>query len=56
MMHLTENRNGIPEQESSCESTHRLQKSGRCGGQQYLDRGFGKSRNTDYEILHYLDT
>jgi len=55
-MQLMENREGISAQAPLRESTRILSHGGRSGGQQYLDRGFGKYRNTDYEPLHYQDT
>lgn len=55
-MQLIEQTNGIPALQPRRESTHRLHRSGRNGTQEYLERGFGKSPNTDYEPLHYQDT
>lgn len=54
-MQLTEIRNGIPTTYTLRESTHLLRYSGKSGNQQYIDRGFGKAKNSDYEPLHYRD-
>ena len=55
-MQVMENRDGIPSAHPLRESTRIISRSGRSGNQQYLDRGFGKIKNTDYEPLHYQDT
>lgn len=55
-MQLMENREGISTQAPLRESTRILSRGGRSGGQQYLDRGFGRQKNTDYEPLHYQNT
>ena len=49
-MRLTEIHDGIPTAAALREST-RIQRH----NQQYIDRGFGKAKNVDYEPLHYLD-
>lgn len=54
-MQITENKNGIPNSQPMRESTHILKRSSRSGTQQYIDRGFGKLQNTDFEPLHYQD-
>ncbi len=54
-MQLTENHTPLQNRQPRRESTHTLKKSGRSGMQQYLDRGFGKTINTDFEPLHYRD-
>lgn len=55
-MQIMENRDAIPSLQSMRESTRIISRAGRSGNQQYLDRGFGKMKNTDYEPLHYADT
>ena len=55
-MHIVEQNNGLTDMHSQKESTHILQHHGRNGRQQYIDRGFGKMKNTDFEPLHYQDT
>ena len=55
-MRLTEQINSLPNNHSICESTHIIYKNGRSGNQQYLDHGFGKIKNTDFEPMHYQDT
>ena len=54
-MQNTENQNGIPNSQSTRESTRIIQKNGRSGIQQYFDNGFGKVKNTDFELMHYAD-
>ena len=54
-MHLTENDNGTKNSQSIHESTHIIHKNSRSGNQQYIDNGFGKIRNHDFEPLHYAD-
>lgn len=54
-MRLTEIQNGIPSAQALRESTHILRHGGKNGNQQYIDRGFGKAKNTDFEPLHYKD-
>lgn len=54
-MQSTEQKNGISNTESLRESTRILNHNGRSGTQQWIDRGFGKARNTDFEPLHYID-
>ena len=56
IMRLTENINGISSNQSICESTKIIRQNGRSGNQQYLNRGFGKMKNIDFEPLHYQDT
>lgn len=55
-MQLIEQTNGISTVQPRRESTHRLRLGGRNGTQEYLERGCGKSQNTDFEPLHYQDT
>lgn len=55
-MQVMENKDGILTARLTRESTRIISRSGRSGNQQYLDRGFGKMKNTDYEPLHYSDT
>lgn len=55
-MQVMENKDGILSAQPIRESTLIISRSGRSGNQQYLDRGFGKMKNTDYEPLHYSDT
>lgn len=55
-MQLMENREGILAQAPLRQSTRILRRGERSGGQQYLDRGFGRQKNTDYELLHYQNT
>lgn len=55
-MYLTELEGGLPTSQPYRESTRILTRSTRGGLQQFYDRGFGKSRNTDFEPLHYRDT
>ena len=54
-MRMMENKDGILSLQPTRESTRRIRRAGRSGAQQYLDRGFGKIKNTDYEPLHYQD-
>lgn len=54
-MQITEKKEGIPNSQPMRESTHIIRKYGRSGSQQYLDRGFGKMQNSDFEVLHYQD-
>lgn len=54
-MQITEKKDGIPNHQPLRESTRIIRKCGRSGSQQYLDRGFGKMQNTDFEVLHYQD-
>ena len=54
-MQITEQKDGIANTEALRESTRILSRSGRSGAQQFIDRGFGKTRNTDFEPLHYID-
>ena len=54
-MQITEQKNGIPNNQPMRESTRIIKKSGRSGMQQYFDYGFGKLKNTDFEPLHYQD-
>ena len=55
-MQITENQNGIPNQQPIRESTHIISRNNRSGIQQYFDNGFGKVKNTDFEPLHYQNT
>ncbi len=55
-MHTIEEHNGILSGKILRESTHFTTRNGRSGTQQYVNRGFGKIKNTDYEPLHYQDT
>lgn len=55
-MQLTENQSILPNRQPLRESTRIISRSGRSGVQQYLDRGFGKIKNTDYEPIHHQDT
>lgn len=54
-MRLTEIHDGIPIAAALRESTRIQRHGGKNGNQQYIDRGFGKTKNVDYEPLHYLD-
>lgn len=54
-MRITENQNAVPNSHSIRESTHIIQKNGRSGVQQFIDNGFGKMKNTDFEPMHYAD-
>ena len=54
-MRLTEIHDGIPTAAALRESTRIQRHGGKNGNQQYIDRGFGKAKNVDYEPLHYLD-
>lgn len=53
-MRLTEIHDGIPTAAALRESTRIQRHGGKNGNQQYIDRGFGKAKNVDYEPLHYL--
>lgn len=55
-MQELENKEGILSSQPLRESTRIISRTGRSGNQQYFDRGFGKMKNTDYELLHYQDT
>lgn len=55
-MRLTELEDGIPSSQAFRESTRIFVRPTRGGTQQFCDRGFGKTRNTDFEPLHYRDT
>ncbi|MBQ7759051.1 hypothetical protein [Anaerotignum sp.] len=55
-MQVTENRDAISSTQPIRESTHIISRNGRSGNQQFIDRGFGKMKNTDFEPLHYADT
>lgn len=55
-MQITENRNAVPNAQPIRESTHIIRRNGRSGHQQFIDRGFGKMQNTDFEPMHYADT
>ena len=54
-MHITENQNAVQNNQSIRESTRIIQKNGRSGIQQFIDNGFGKMKNTDFEPMHYAD-
>ena len=54
-MQTAENQNGIKNIQSIRESTHIQHRFSRSGIQQYIDSGFGKMKNTDFEPLHYAD-
>lgn len=55
-MQITETHDALPSVHPLRESTRILSRNGRSGNQQYIDRGFGKMKNTDFEPLHYQDT
>lgn len=55
-MFLTELESGLPASQPFRESTRVFVRSTHGGLQQFCDRGFGKTRNTDFEPLHYRDT
>lgn len=54
-MQRIEKQAAIPSLQSPRESTHILMRGGRNGSQQYFDRGCGRIKNTEYEILHHRD-
>ncbi|WP_405726910.1 hypothetical protein [Anaerotignum sp.] len=54
-MPVTEKQNALPNSQTIRESTRIIRKSGRSGAQQFIDNGFGKMKNTDFEPLHYAD-
>jgi len=54
-MQTRENPNGITNTQPLRESTHILTRAGRSGIQQYIENGFGKMKNTDFEPMHYAD-
>ena len=56
LMQLIENQTGAPSMQPLRESTHILKRGGRNGCQQYFDKGFGKTKNSDFEPLHYQNT
>lgn len=55
-MQITENRDALPNVQPMRESTHIISRNGRSGAQQFIDNGFGKVKNTDFEPMHYADT
>lgn len=55
-MRMIEMREGISEMQELRHSTHILRRESRGSCQQFLDKGLGKSRNVDFEPLHYMDT
>lgn len=55
-MRLTELESGIPSSQTFHDSTRIFIRSTRGASQQYIDHGFGKKRNADFEALHYRDT
>ncbi len=54
-MRLTAIYDAIPCATSLRERTRILRHGGRSGNQQYIDRGFGREENVDFEALHYRD-
>ena len=54
-MNCIENQNGISNNQSTRENTHIIQKNSRSGIQQYINNGFGKTKNIDFEPIHYAD-
>lgn len=54
-MRLTATDGAISRMISLRERTRILRHGGRSGKQQYIDRGFGREENVDFEALHYRD-
>ncbi len=54
-MRLTAIYDAIPRTIALREHTRILWHGGRSGNQQYIDRGFGREENVDFEAMHYRD-